>query len=114
MAKTWKEFEDLVGKETKRLYPQSAGWRVEPQKPLKGDKYRVDYVVYKGSEHYVIEAKQVEELEKSQVDQVIECKRVFNASKGFICITPDAKVYPPLKIYAAAQDIEILYLSSDP
>jgi len=113
MARSWQEFQDLVGREIKYLYPESASWKIEPQKPL--GEYRVDYFVYKGTQRYVIDAKWVERLEKSDVDQVIEYKKAYNAQKGIIFIAPRTELSPvDLTAYAVALNIEIIPLSTDP
>jgi len=91
-----------------------------------GDKYRVDYVAYKGSERCVIDAKWVKELQKSDVNQVIEYKKLYKAQKAIIYVNQNTKVSHDLMIIIGAitvidrvmelgaEGIEIKPLTTDP
>lgn len=114
MARDWGEFQRIVGEVVKRAFPPSKGWTVKKQKPIVKGELRVDYVAYMGSERVVIDAKFVDTLTTTDVEQVKKYKAKYKASLGIIYISRTTNVPDTVRQRARKYLIDIVRLLRDP
>lgn len=104
------EFEDYVYDIISKNFPAREGWGIEPQKELRVG-MRVDYVVFRGSERAVIEAKDVQVLAPDHIDQVLDYRSEYKAQLAIIYIATDTEVSESVREYADLQDVRIIRTS---
>jgi len=101
------EFEDYVYDAISRNFRAKDGWSIEPQKELRVG-MRVDYVVFRGSERAVIEAKDVQVLTLDHVDQVLDYRSEYKARLAIIYIAADTEVSESVRGYADLHGVRII------
>jgi hypothetical protein len=107
MVSSGMEFEDYVYDIISRNFPARDGWSIEPQKELRVG-LRVDYVVFRGSERAVIEAKDVQVLTLGHIDQVLDYRSEYKAQLAIIYIAADTELSESAKEYGDLQDVKIV------
>jgi len=106
MSSSGIEFEDYVYDIISRNFPARDGWGIEPQKELRVG-LRVDYVVFRGSERVVIEAKDAQVLTLDHIEQVLEYRSEYKAQWAIIYIAADTEVSEFVREYADSHDVKI-------
>jgi len=100
------EFELFIYRAIRRRFPQYEGWEILEQ-PTLDSGARPDFVVRGNSRTAVIDAKDKENLEPSDIDRIIEYANELHAHWVIIYIANDTYVSDAVQQYADRERVEV-------
>ena len=100
------EFEIYVYNTLKARFPQNEGWQVSKQ-PTLPSTAKPDFLVRGSGSLVVVDAKDKERLERSDVDSVLGYVAELTARIGIIYTANDTEITDSVTEYAKAKGIEV-------
>ena len=105
------EFEDYIWPTIRRRFPQRLGWEIEQEKTLSNGS-RVDYALWRYNrgkkQKAVIEAMNVKELLRRDVDHLDEYARTYYATHRLIAVPMGTIVSDMVRDYMDELEIELV------
>lgn len=100
------DFENYIYYSLRKKFPALEGWTIDEQYSTKNG-LRPDFVVRKRLPFAVIDAKDKATLMPSDVDQVLNYKRILKAKEAMIYIANDTYLPEPVWRYAKGWDVTL-------
>jgi hypothetical protein len=99
------EFQNHVHNVLKTQFPQSEGWQILKQ-PTTTSRVRPDFLV-NGHGTTVVVANENDQVETSDIDNLLDCLKELKARNAIIYTTNDTKIPGDVAEYAKAKGVEL-------